>query len=478
MQPQIIDWHNLYRESWKGEIVPDAFVHPAKYSRALIRRIYEYLFEIGALHQGDSVIDPFGGVALGAEDAMRLGLTWTGCELEQKFVDLGTANIALWNARYRGRLPHWGTARLLQGDSRKLAEIIGATRQAAVSSPPYIESMNQHPSANDTVRRIERMSKAGIDVSRRVNVGGPNGVARQPQSYVDAAISAPPYADGCAHTGGDDPHPERTNGGVGSGHYHGVGLNGAIASPPYAHRPIEKNSGSIDLEKQYQTYRAQGGGASFESFCKTQEMHSQGYGESSGQLGAMKEGNINAVLSSPPYEGARIGQESGQEHCGHQDAYGASAGQLGETQGETFWSASRMIVEQVYQVLAPGGVAAWVVKDFVRNKERVPFCDQWRQLCEACGFETFAIARAWLVEDHGTQLAQDGNHKRIVKQRKSFFRRLAEKKGAPRIDYECVIVMRKPAPDTSKDWPTAAKKAVKKLAARRGKATGAGASAE
>jgi hypothetical protein len=31
-----------------------------------------------------------------------------------------------------------------------------------------------------------------------------------------------------------------------------------------------------------------------------------------------------------------------------------------------------------------------------------------------------------------------------LKERKSFFRRLAEKKGSPRIDHEDVIIMRKP----------------------------------
>lgn len=406
---ETLDWHNLYSESWKGEIVPDAFVHPAKYSRALIRRIYDYLFEIGALKAGDAVIDPFGGVALGAEDALRLGLDWTGCELEQKFVDLGTANIALWNARYRGKLPHWGTARLLQGDSRKLAELVGATRQATVSSPPYSESYARR--ADDKRPRDEREQRAGH------KLGG--GQIDHPRDYGETAGQL-----GSMHEGD---------------------LSAAIASPPYEGARVGQESG--------------------QEHCG----HQDAYGASSGQLGAMPAGDVDAAISSPPYEGmdrnkshkdvpiehkaellaaAGIDPDKwlGKARCTEMrtDGYGASEGQLGETQGETFWSASRSIVEQVYQVLVPGGVAAWVVKDFVRNKERVPFCDQWQQLCEACGFETYVIARAWLVEDHGTQLAHDGNHKRMKKERKSFFRRLAEKKGAPRIDYECVIFMRKP----------------------------------
>ena len=83
------DWHKLYGEGWTGLIVPEAFAHPAKYSRALIRHIYQHLVDEGWLKPGDVVCDPFGGVALGALHAMKHGLHWVGVELEEKFVDLG-----------------------------------------------------------------------------------------------------------------------------------------------------------------------------------------------------------------------------------------------------------------------------------------------------------------------------------------------------------------------------------------------------
>lgn len=101
---QYLDWHSLYGESWQGEIVPDAFSHPAKFSRGLIRKIYSHMLEQGYLSEGNMVIDPFGGVALGALEAMVNGCFWVGCELEEKFVKLGNENIALWNKRYGGKL--------------------------------------------------------------------------------------------------------------------------------------------------------------------------------------------------------------------------------------------------------------------------------------------------------------------------------------------------------------------------------------
>ena len=70
-----------------------------------MRRIYEYAVERGWLVEGDVVLDPFGGVALGALHAMQQGLHWRGVELEEKFVGLGRQNIALWNEKYGEHLP-------------------------------------------------------------------------------------------------------------------------------------------------------------------------------------------------------------------------------------------------------------------------------------------------------------------------------------------------------------------------------------
>jgi hypothetical protein len=125
--------------------------------------------------------------------------------------------------------------------------------------------------------------------------------------------------------------------------------------------------------------------------------------------------------------------------------YGETPGLAGSLTGDTFWTAARAIVAETFAVLRPGAHAAWVVKGFVRNRKLVDFPDQWRQLCESVGFVTVAEVRAWVVEDKGTQLAMDGEDKRHVTERKSFFRRLAEKKGSPRIDWETVWLMEKPA---------------------------------
>lgn len=82
------DWRNCYDDRWT-EITPESFAHPAKFSRGLIRRIYQHALARGWIEPGQIILDPFGGVALGALEAGMHGLNWLGCELEQRFVDMG-----------------------------------------------------------------------------------------------------------------------------------------------------------------------------------------------------------------------------------------------------------------------------------------------------------------------------------------------------------------------------------------------------
>src|SRR5512146_2315405 len=56
------DWKGMYREGWSQEICPEAYSHPAKYARGLIRHIYQHAIEEGWLKEGDTVLDPFGGI--------------------------------------------------------------------------------------------------------------------------------------------------------------------------------------------------------------------------------------------------------------------------------------------------------------------------------------------------------------------------------------------------------------------------------
>jgi hypothetical protein len=98
-------------------------------------------------------------------------------------------------------------------------------------------------------------------------------------------------------------------------------------------------------------------------------------------------------------------------------------------------------MSELAEILPPGAVCAWVVKAYVKDKQVVPFPDQWRQLCEAHGFVLVEEIHASLVEHHGTQEGLFSGPQTVTTEKKSFFRRLAEKKGSPRIDHETVLIL-------------------------------------
>lgn len=223
----------------------------------------------------------------------------------------------------------------------------------------------------------------------------------------DACLASPPYADGCVHTGGNDPHPEHVEGGT----YRGVGLDGCISSPPYA-----ESLASDDPDKR--------GGLFHDPKRHNDKTLTATYGPTDGQLGAMAAGGFEAAVSSPPYEASFSGWAGG----GTKDfngipprVYSQTASNLGNAHDATFWEAARTIVEQVYLVLKPRAHAVWVLKAYVRSGQIVDFPDQWRRMCEACGFETLHVHRAWLVEEHGAQATLEGTVERRHKERKSFF---------------------------------------------------------
>ena len=401
----VTEWQGCYNDSWNGVIVPDAFAHPAKFAPGLISRILRYMLERGYIVAGDSIVDPFGGIGTGGYFSMLLGLHYTGVELEPRFVELGQRNIDKWGHDLRMLNGRLGSARLLRGESRGLLEVVGGGMGAAVGSPPFESTVNHD---GGPVQQ-----QGGTLYSDYGSTPGNLAALRADDAGFSAAVSSPPYADA---------------------------VNGSGEGPGARHDPIYHNG-----DNAYKQSSA------------------NGYGETPGNLGSMAGAGFEAAVSSPPYENSFNGQNdpmtfeemkaklkrSGTARMPgpafmHPRDYGDHPANIGNDTGETFWSAARQIVEQTYAVLKPGGYAAWVTKRFIRKGQIVEFSDQWEALCEAVGFERVERIHALLVDDHGEQLDIFGGAVARRKERKSFFRRLAEKNGSPRIDHEDVIVMRKP----------------------------------
>jgi DNA modification methylase len=111
-------------------------------------------------------------------------------------------------------------------------------------------------------------------------------------------------------------------------------LDATITSPPYSNIAPEKNGPGINMDKQYQTYRASGGGMSLEKFKEQQQRHSHGYGKTEGQIGRLKEGSVDSVVTSPPYSDISAGagglNHKPAKHAGQQSGRAAGASQTGD----------------------------------------------------------------------------------------------------------------------------------------------------
>lgn len=279
-------WHGAYGVGWGDMICPESYSHPAKYSRRLIEKIIATMLSRGWITPGQTILDPFGGIASGGIVAGYHGLGFFGIELEPRFCELGNRNLDLHRANWR-KLGLSAEVRLVRGDSRRLREIVGGVT-ACVTSPPFMD--------NNT------------------NIG-------------------------------------------------------AVGDTP----------------------------------AMRQQIH-----------------------NSAPRE----------------QSYGGTAGQLGNTSGETYWLAVRDIYAACYDVLRPGSYTAIVVKAYVKAKKIVDLPGDTLRLLTHIGFEPVEHVKAMLVAEHGQMLIGGGEHRL---KRASFFRRLAEKKGSPSIDHEDVLICRKPA---------------------------------
>ena len=107
---------------------------------------------------------------------------------------------------------------------------------------------------------------------------------------------------------------------------------------------------------------------------------------------------------------------------------------------DDYWHAVAQVYKGCWQVLKPGGILVLVCKDYIKSGKRVPLCDDTMKLLVSLGFVPVARIRAmlkkeWTEQTFGGEVTQE-------KSRKSFFRRLCEKKGSPPIDYEEVLVVR------------------------------------
>jgi modification methylase len=125
-----------------GRYLPSSTAHPAKMLPAIARQA------ISAYSQpGDLVLDPMCGIGTTLVEAIHLGRDAIGIELEPRWAELASANIA--HARTDGAT---GTATVITGDARHLPNLIDPNLPGQVTlvltSPPYARSLHGQVTAH------------------------------------------------------------------------------------------------------------------------------------------------------------------------------------------------------------------------------------------------------------------------------------------------------------------------------------------
>lgn len=400
-------WWRCYDHGWaKGDIVEEAWSHPAKMAKGLVFRILREGLARGWFHRDDGlVIDPFMGIGSTGIACSSLGLRAIGCEVEPRFVELAKANRELHRREWEAmNLPVF---EVFQGDSRNLAALVREHVAGCVTSPPYAEDV----------------------------------VHGRPSKMTQGIFKGRAAATGLGDYG-------TTPGQI------GAMKAGAITSPPFR----EAQSGGGILKNGYE-WKHPGG---IPDSVKTRTYHEGNVGQTPGNIAALP---MHAV-TSPPYEGmmsdkrdpadklAKAAARAGghfQEQIGdpgHMGAYGGTygstaEGQVGVTSGESYWSAVRTIYEQLWELFSPNSHLAVVLKSYVKAGKLVDLPQMTLDLLVAIGFEPVTIIRAMLVAEYEqTSLLPEVPSKRKAKL--SFFRRLYQAKHPENaIDFETVLVVKR-----------------------------------
>jgi DNA modification methylase len=418
------------------------FAHPAKMHYSLLMWIVENFTK-----EGEVILDPMAGSGT-TMLACRLGRNVILNELEAKFVKMQQENWAKVQTFGAEMGYSMGQCKISQADARQLDSVLADT---IISSPPYhdTEGSAAPHKWNDSQKAYETMAERA-----KLNPRIHNYTPEARQRYEEMKASGLPE------------HP----GNIGNLPYGNL-ADVIVSSPPYA----EAQSGGGIAQKGYQ-----GPKHSPTDLVGKRSYMPDNAGGSEGQISQLPYGSIDAVITSPPYEGAlegtsrhtkggipgrdkKLGQTGPYADCVitsppyeatlsepedrkhsidqtkwgdgrkiapphsqvHQTYPASSLANIGNFKGQTYLSAMMEVYQACYRILKPQGLMILVTKNFIRNKQIVRLDEDTIKICEQAGFEF-----------------QERHYRKLTSQ--SFWRTIYQQKypDAPVLNTEDVLVFR------------------------------------
>lgn len=424
--------------------VPDSFSHPAKMDSQLLVKIVETYTKVG-----DVILDPMAGSGT-TMLACTLGRDVVLVELEEKFCKMMRDN---WEeVKMRPQLGHeMGRCEIKQGDARRLTTLQHSALQQSdadciVSSPPFADAQHNYEHGLKVLGKNFRGRTAWETKGGKVDkiitsppyTDNPTGgglntkpprkgtkdqSGRSPDSpsqrgLVDKIVTSPPYAEIQAtqdkeweYTGKHNYTGRRckiqryddvSDDNIGNLPYGEI--DKIITSPPYGN----PRDTSEEYDDKYDLRRPKG-------VKWGREAYRGRYGKADGQIGELEYGNIDSIITSPPYEGsvsASTGGERDQSSArqrekrlkdkGYDPAkyqggvgrnlevdfqYSEGEDNIGNLKSESYLEAMLQVYDQCFRCLKPQGLMILVTKNFIRNKQVVRLDEDTIKLCEQAGFK-------------------------------------------------------------------------------------------
>lgn len=332
----------------KGWFKKASFSHPAKMHLSLQIYLIEHYTK-----PGDTILDPMAGSGT-ILTACALGRNVICVELEKKYVDMQKANWQKIQSLGPMMFCKMGEATILQGEARNLD---GLLTDNILFSPPYARAEAQISA--DKFADPEKFAKVS---SKRFKEGKKKGhfatkeailrsMKKREKGYSDnpSNISNLPYGE----------------------------ISAVISSPPYAEaqgRDEHKYSDGRVAEMMKRSY------------LKSKQ------GKSKGQIANLKYGDVDAVITSPPFgeahnqKGLGVGDNDRKDLRDYSYLKTETKGQIGNLKSENYLQAMLQVYQECHKVLKDKGLMVLVVKNFIRDKKIIRLDLDTIKICEKAGF--------------------------------------------------------------------------------------------
>jgi len=416
------------RKTW---YMSDSIKHPAKAHLGMMNWILKKFCQ-----DGDVVLDPMCGIGTTLIEGMKLlpNSVFLGVEYEPRFVDWTNQNIKhIEKLARRDWFMKIGKAIVVQGDARELSKVLKEKVDKCIFSPPFGQAQTgggiakkgydgpKHSPTDLVGKRsympenigdkdnISNLGYGSVDkivtsppwggkVQHKTNYLGkqkgesgfeysedPENLGNLPHGSVDKIITSPPYSEIRMDGGGKDragmaPYSgekadtwrtQRDQDNIGNLPHGSV--DKIITSPPYG-----EGVGHSDTSEDRDIIQKKG-----------LYLHSKYPAENKDNIGNLKHGNIDKIITSPPYSKdvephTEIAPGRGKEEI---RGYSENKNNIGNKKGKTYLNQMFLVYQECYKVLKYDGLMILITKNFVKNRKQVRLDEDTIKLCDICGFQ-------------------------------------------------------------------------------------------